>query len=207
MSEKFSGNTVYSPRETAYSQRVHFVFSPDGTEHTDSETNSKHQSQPLAGLESSELQAATLPSILWLKSTDPRIFTPISLERGQMVRIAFYGKNGRSLVNVYRSISKYIGGGIGIQDEIHPGFENEGVKFNFEFDENGKLVKYSDREDFTPRMQECLALIQGLVSQEGAMISAERVYISDGKEWLEKSLWEKKRALNGASDQKSLEEK
>lgn len=148
-------------------------------------------SQPLIGLREGELESLKLPSILWLESTDPRIFTAITLDRGGMVRIAFRKPNRESLVNVYRTISRYSDGGFGIQDEIHPFFENEGVQFNYEFDSDGKLTKYSDKQNFTPRMQECLGLIQDIVSQRGASISAEATYISDGNQWLEKSIWEK----------------
>jgi hypothetical protein len=130
----------------------------------------------------------------WLKATDPTFITPVAFTKGGMTRIAFCNPTGESVVNVYRSIGKYIGGGIGLQDEIHPYFENTGAQLNFEWDPSGKLIQFNPSVEPNDTLQRCISLIQGLVTQKGAtIISSHKDYglemelISNGQVWLDKN--------------------
>ena len=155
----------------------------------------------------------TYPSLMWLQATRPDLLTPVTLEKGGMTMISFRDPDGKVIVATYRTLSKYIDGSIGVQDEIHPEFENRGVQYNFEYDKDGNVIQYSPRLELQPLMQRCVSLIQNLANKAGSSIVArnkdygiECDLVSDGIQWLPRQESERlstnndKRLNSGSND-------
>lgn len=129
------------------------------------------------------------PSVHYFAAVDPKVVTAITLREGGMSKITFSDPDGNNAVNIYRTIGRFRDGGIGIQDEIHPDHENTGVQFNFEFDPQGRLDKYSRSQEFSELMQRCVNQILKFVTQRGSSIRSGDGYlaISDGRSWIQQS--------------------
>jgi hypothetical protein len=131
-------------------------------------------------------------SIIWLHAVDPRIFTPISLEKGRPTRIRITSPDHSTDVSVYRTVSVYLDGNRGIQDEIFTNYENAGSQFNYELDSERRLIKYNPTPNATPHMQRVIEELSGLESIPGSTIEAvnmdfglESHFISNGSCWIE----------------------
>lgn len=135
-----------------------------------------------------EMQSIPL-SVEYFFALDPRIVTPSCFENGGMSRICFSNAtDNKGNVTIYRSISNYKNGEVGIQDEMHPSNENEGVQLNFTLNNVGKLSGYPIKGDFT-LMNRCLGMVLDMVKESGSTIWSDNGYlaVSDGKQWIEKT--------------------
>lgn len=132
-------------------------------------------------------------SLTWLHALDPRIFTPLTWQLGGMTRIQLASPGGTTNVSIYRTVSHYADGGIGLQDEVYDYHGTPGSQFNYEFGAapGHPLTRFNQAAAATARMQEIVRDLSQLAAVAGSTITARNRdhgddcgFVSDGRRWI-----------------------
>jgi len=156
--------------------------------------------KPLTTSDNSEISREIPFSIVWLNAVDPRIFTPVTWEKGGETTIRLRAADGSIRVNVYRSISRHLSNNeIVLYDEVYalkPGEteagEHEVSQFKYMFDSEEQLTDFTPTPSLDEHMQGVIGELSGLVTIVGSTIKAsnyatgqESNFVSDGTQWIE----------------------
>jgi|GEM_PF-6324781 len=139
-------------------------------------------------------------SLLWITAVNPRTFTPRTWTQERETTIRLRSGNGGAGANAYRCVSRYPRENlIELKDEIYPlapgqseADAHDVSQFRYRFTTDGALTDYDPNPVISPRLEELITTMSGLVRTAGSTIQAgsyttgpESSFVSDGTQWIE----------------------